>query len=331
VLLVGNPFPATIDFEAFYAENSAYIKRGYSLWTGSSFETYANALGYASTTGALSQYLPAGQGFMIELAQDVDAATLVFRPNITVQRTRTASGKLRNTDDSAPEVLTIRAGKADESKQTILAAAESGSAVVGNHDLSKIITSFASCPDVYTLKLQTTGQTQGLSINLLPMEGSFVTPIAVASTARGEMNLHLEGMNRFEREIIFVDEIEDRAINISGKDSFDYAFDFVPPVDESGNIIACENRFFLRIHEKSATALPARPAEELQIYAFRSGGQLQIESNETIRAIEVYNPQGQIVYRRRQLQALSHTMPLPAGLHILQIATDKGIKQLKIR
>lgn len=329
IALVGNPYPSTIDFDRFYAANSALIKNGYTLWTGTGFSAYSSPLstGYGSVDGVINQYIAPGQSFMVELAEEVETADLVFPTSITVQRSPSISSSLRTVPSG---VLTIEASNASGKVRTGVGQHPDGSIVIGNDDISKILPSFNASPEVYTLKADHLGAIRGIATNLIPEDTEMSIPIGLATTSTGAMSLTLSGMDEFRGEVVFIDRETGKEIRLTGQSEYVYECLYTPAKNAAGDVLASEDRFFLRI-SKELTDIPAIENTGLQVGFHVNETGLHIYSNSLIRSIALYDINGWLLTEQTGINAPVYSIPLSGGtLSIAKVITDSGVRHLKV-
>jgi hypothetical protein len=324
IALIGNPFPATIDFDRFIADNPGKIKNGYTAWMGDSFDSYSSVV--AGTTTGLSQYIAPGQGFLVELANGVNSADLSFNPaTLSVRRTRSVI-----PTETSPGVLTIEAGNIEGNRHTFIVQNEKGQTTLSDWDMSKIITSFSLIPEVYTLKNQEEGKALGVVNNVIPEDSEMLIPIGIATTASGDIRLKLSGMNNFDADLIFIDMQMSYGSKITGLITFDYDAHYTPAKNDKDETLACENRFYLLILN-STNDLQSIDKSDWTVGAIRENSNIRFYSNYPMQSISVYDLQGRLVAEKMNINStVDFIQSIKSQMYIAKVVTDRGVKYLKV-
>lgn len=330
IALIGNPYPSTIDFDLFYAANSGNIKNGYTLWTGSSFSSYLIEIGgFGNLDGTIDQYIAPGQSFLVELAGGVQTADLVFPTSITVQRTPAITSTLRSSD--VPRgLLNIETSNASGRVRTAVVQHEEGSVTIDNHDMSKILPSFNTLPEVYTLKAQNSGAVQGVATNFVPENMEMLIPIGIATTAVGNLRFTLSGMDNFVGEVFFIDKQTQSKNDISGLSEFVYNSEYIPARNANNQVLASEDRFFIHILDSPLTVNSLGDADDLQVRVVRSESDLRFYANSNIRSISIYDMNGRLIAEKSDINSLDYTLQTYGQMFVAKVVTDLGVRHLKV-
>ena len=326
VALVGNPYPSSIDFNSFLSENSGRIKNGYTLWTGGSFSTYGEI---SSGSVPINQYIAPGQSFLVELAMGVSSANLSFPATISIRKTSAINSSLRS--DNAPSgLLNIEVSNAAGTVNTFIMQHEEGSVAIGNRDMSKILPTYNTLPEVYTLKAQTEGEMRGVATHFIPMDTEVLIPIGIATTSTGNLHFLVSGMNNFCGKISFIDMQTELENEISGLSQYVYDCDYTPAKNAKNETLACEDRFFLRI-SANLTGISDNLHSDLQIGVNRAESGLRFYANQNIQSIALYDMQGRLVSEKCGIHNSVYTLPCDRQIYIAKVLTEHAIRYLKVK
>ncbi|GHT76791.1 hypothetical protein FACS189463_2530 [Bacteroidia bacterium] len=329
IALIGNPFPTTIHFDQLMIDNPGTIKNGYTLWTGAAFDSYSTAVGSSTTTG-LTKYIAPGQGFLVELANGVNSATLSFNPaTLSVRRTASITSTLRS-EVAQKGIISIEAGNSDGGGQTFIGQSQTGQTTVSDWDMTKIITSFRSVPEVYTVKNRPDGTNLGVATNFIPGDAEMLIPIGIATTATGNLHFSLSGMDGFNAYLTFIDTQTNYENEITGWSEFNYDCAYTPSKNAANETLACENRFFVRVSSKNTALLPIdKPDLAVNVSADDSG--IRFYSNYPMQSIYLYDLQGRLIAEKLNI---NRTVDLMQGIkyqsYIAKIMTEQGIIHTKV-
>jgi hypothetical protein len=335
--LVGNPFMATIDFDALYNNNSDKIKQNYQIWTGkgeaAGFTGYSKD-GYWGIADDLdedvhSPSIAPMQAFFVEKAEgyvEVEEDNLEF--NIAMTTGVTESGVLKSAE-SANNKLEIKASNNVASVLTFIADREGGQDVVGNRDARKLISGISNTPEVYTLKDQV-----ALGANIIRNDHILI-PIGLATAYSGNMKLTFRGMDTYDAQITLIDtESENGNVDLTGLDTpYEYEFTCLPPTVED-KIVANESRFFIQIQPiQTVPTGISRVAGLATVYVKNNTIYAVSGSSDSIKQIFIYNTQGALLYADKNVNAQSHTIPRNTNIppvSIVKLVTEKGVKNVKV-
>jgi hypothetical protein len=320
--LVGNPYPSSLDFAAFYEANPS-IKDAYQIWTGTGFESYNG-----SSTGDLDQYIAPMQSFIVEKANGGANFTPEFDvETMAVARPSTSSSQLRASENRRDQ-LDITASYGGKAVRTVVANREGGSSTFGNKDSRKLMLGISSVPEVYTIK-ESENDKVGVGVNIINTDNLLI-PLALATSHEGEISLAFKGMDACNAQITLIDRAEgDKRILLAGN-SYEYKFNYIPP-KRNDRIVAEEDRFVLEFSPANVAGLNP-VSDQTLVYSKDKAIHLVSSSAGGLRQVFVYNTQGNLVYANGSVDAFSHRISgdyLPAAC-IVKIVTDRGVKNVKV-
>lgn len=331
VALTGNPYMSTIDFDKFYADNSDKIKPNYQVWTGNGFSTYTPSA--SSGEVALDKYIPPMQAFLVELQEGVvsDFELHYNLANISVPRPVTTNSGLRVSGQNKKEnVLQIKAVNEFGSTVTSIVAGNNGSVEVSNSDSRKIISGLRTIPELYTLKKESSRPT-GVSSNYIYKDEIISIPVALATATEGHTSFILTGMDGYDANIAFIDSWKNYEMTLTGMESFEYTFDYTPAVNANNEMVATENRFYIRISgiDNNSSASP----DDITAFVNETGIHLLSALTNLISEIQVSDTQGKLFYSDLQVNSSYYNIKdktLFPQLLIIRIVTEKGVKNIKL-
>jgi hypothetical protein len=326
-ILVGNPFVASIDFTEFCTDNaSALVNTSYRLWNGDQFVTVKLEGGSYTVLdrddynmhladAADYRYIAPMQSFLVQVKA---GASLAFDVTKTAVHT---SAKLRG---SAIETNTLRitARTADYSSETLIARRQQAvDTYRPEEDVYKLFSQKASIPEVYTV-----ADRYALAMNFVGGDREILIPVGLKTKFKGNISFTLTGMNRYRAgSIKFIDR-EGITEDITGVDSFDYAFNNRDTIRE--------DRFFILFRPEVATDAGADKAGRDTVYAFPSSDGIRVIASPSnlIRQIAVYSLQGRERYRQTDVDSDRYTIrDVPdEKILLLRVITEQGITNIKL-
>ena len=323
--MVGNPYMSSIDFDRFYADNSASIKNGYYLFTGEEYQTY-------SPFGSdLNRYIAPMQSFMVEMQTGVQAADLNFVvENISLPREDVSY--LRSSQQPIDQLkITLR--NESGSSNAYLASCSYGSETVNHCDLAKLITGVKASPQVYTLKDTSDGMKKSaLANHFIPAVGDFVIPLGIVSSSHGFMQFTLTGMDGCRSRISFIDVLSGEEKDISREYEFNYSFSYSPFTDGKGQVLASENRFFLHISDVT-TGIDDHTFGRIKIYDSNSDICVVSSSANLLKQVLITDVQGRVLYRNDSVGAASVSVHKPSNLpavYIVKVVAEHSTQTQKL-
>jgi len=328
VALVGNPYMAGLDFEALCTdvENNGVIKPSYQVWTGNGYSVYTGN-GYAgdlAPTGNLNQFIAPLQAFLVEKPETQLSNALKLKEEMT---TVTESVGLRSSAGKENKLDIIARNPAAD-VLTFIAKRDGGQDSFGDLDARKIMNEISQTPEVYTLK-PCKSNLIAAAVNIIDNDDVLI-PIGLATSYTGDITLSFSGMDSYDANISLIDAENNRTINLTGLVSYDYVVNYTPK-EANGNILACENRFFIQI-SKSVTKLPEIVAEKVNVFEDKGIIHVISDASNPIKKVDVYNLQGRLMYRADAINAVSYTINrnLPAGAYVVNVILQNSIDNVKL-
>ena len=312
--LVGNPFMATLDFDAFYAENATEIKPYFYIWTGKGYE-----IGGACEDDCItldSQIAPL-QGFLVEKPETPGSGLLTFTEAMT---TVDPSATLRSSEGNKNK-LDIVASNPVKAVRTIIAKREGGKTEFGDWDARKIIHGISEVPEIYSLKPYR-GRSIAAAINLINNDDDVLIPLGLATSYAGNITLSFSGMNAYDANISLIDAVENRETDLTGLAVFDYVVNYTPKT-VNGVTATCDDRFFIRI-AKSTTGPTGSIADQVNVFVSNNLVRIVSGTANPIKEVMVYDLQGMLVHKATFAGTVSHAVNLWPGTYIVKVISEKN-------
>lgn len=327
-ILIGNPFMSTIDFEQFYADNSASIYGTYRVYNGTSYEVFNlgndDYPGWTAT-GDVDQYIPPLQGFFVTLKADKTSDYLVFDiENISVIRPAGSKSVLKSAQVSSGDRNTIRIKAINEyagSEAIVGKRTGAVSQYKADEDVYKLFSSNGGAPEIFTY-----ADNRPTVMNFIG-NTDITIPIGIRTKATGNTTLRLTGMDTYEGAAIsFVDKELNKTIDITNEDAFEYVFE-----NTTGNV---NGRFFIQFVAKEPDAVrSAIPESSVNIYAIADKIMVTSSAGDFIKQIGIYDVEGRLVYNMESINdnAVSIDCSFPKQrVLIVKVISEKGSKSAKI-
>ena len=294
-VLVGNPYLSHLDFDEFYAQNSANIEEMYYVWNGTAFD--------AGNTGTIAPL----QAFI--LAKQILPATinLDFNKEMSVV---SSGSKLKSPVHGKSLVVDVLRNN----------ERHSGIKLVFDEDASPM---FDRKKDAYTLfhkeelkpaVLFSIKQEEALSIHATDFEEP--VELGIRTTEKGLLTLQFSGWENFDNDLYLYDYERKNKQNLREKDTYIFS-------NLQGNV---RNRFYLMTDK---TEIEMMPNNEFSIQAEQN--QVSIYSTSNIESVKALNTQGQTIYQKDKVQEIHHEFVLPnqAGIYLIQVTVRDGEQQTK--
>ena len=325
-LLIGNPFMSTIDFQKFYADNSAFLYPSYKLYDPVSKTYFEYMFSPEVVIGDIDRYIAPLQGFFVQLKQGISTADLIFNiSDISIVRPTTSISALKSSKTESGEKNTIRIDAVNEysSSQVIIAMRENASrAYDPDIDVNKLFSNNGGVPDVFTL-----ADGYPLAMNFTDNEAVTI-PIGIRTQATENTTLLLRGMDGYDAEqILFIDSESGMKYDLTHKTSFEYPF-----TNTVSGVL--NDRFFLQL-SKSPTSMEDVLDYSSLINIYSSDNKIIITSSadNPIQQIYLYNVRGSLLQSETPsgstYVALNENFP-KNSLVIAKIVTEKQTKTAKL-
>jgi len=311
-ILVGNPFMSNFDFNAFVEDNPTTGIDIYSVYNGSSYESYSYTAG---STNPL-RYIAPLQSFIINTGS---ATSLIFDADREALATTPPAAKLRASadDNTKPDVLYFKAeSKAGVSYLTLSMqnVKKKNMNLIWPRDwsdsLQAFVDAYPNAPRLYAT--DDSGQK-----NSIQFEGGYVdqVPLGILSSGSDQVTLTVYNKDKVNANyMVLWDKTLDKKIDLKTTDT--YTFTNVPTV---------QDRFVLMFSNKSITGIsPVEAAHPVNVSALDKT--LYVSSAIGIEAISVITLQGITVMKENNIgqTTCSKSLQVPPGLYIVSVKLKTG-------
>jgi hypothetical protein len=226
---------------------------------------------------------------------------------------------LKAVEKNTGNKLDIIASNPAASALTFIANRENG------QSSRKLFSTMSNVPDIYTLN-----GTIALGANIIHTDDILV-PVGLATAYTGNMNLTFRGMDNYDAQISILDVAENNETDITGLSVYEYSFDYTPK-KENDQVVAEENRFFVRI-QPSSTGFTNRSSGEVHVYNKDHTIFAISDSSDLIQKIRIYNTQGLLIYADDNVKVPSYTVNCDVNIPeicIVKLTTKQGTKSVKL-
>ena len=295
--LVGNPYPSTIDANAFITENTDNIESTLYFWrktnaaSGSAYATYnpAGGTGTAATAtiGTPNGTIQVGQGFFVKAKR---ASTLNFKNAMRLSSTSTQFFRTNTERNRIWLNLTNTSGVFSQMLVSYMAEATQGvDSLDGKYinDAPIALTSIINYEE-YTI--------QGRA---LPFETTDTVPLGFKTNAAGSYTIaldHFDGVFTGEQAIYLKDNITGIETDLKAGS---YTFNSPAGIDNA--------RFSLKYQTTLNVDAPEFNQNNVRVYI--NNGTLYVNSGTSvIMTIEVYDIQGRLIEQQKSVKATTATI-----------------------
>ncbi|MDR3327269.1 MAG: T9SS type A sorting domain-containing protein, partial [Prevotellaceae bacterium] len=208
---------------------------------------------------------------------------------------------------AASEKITITASNSTGSVYTLLKKSDKGQSTVGAYDLSFLTLGANDYVQLYTLKENT-----ALAINTINTYEAQI-PVGVQTAYSGTATLNFKGMDTWNANIVLIDKLLNKKIDLTGKASVDYSF------ESAGNTA---DRFVIAT-SKTPLGLDDITAANAKVQTYVQDRIIHVVSpaDNPVKSVEVYNLNGAVVNAKQAL---------PAGVYVVKVAAQKGTETVKV-
>ena len=318
--LVGNPYPSTINADAFITENTTNIESTLYFWrktngaTGSAYAAYNPAGGtatYASpTSGIPNGTIQVGQGFFV---QAKSASTLNFKNAMRLTSTSTQFFRTNTERNRIWLNLTNTSGVFSQMLVSYMAEATQGVDPLDGkyiNDAPIALTSIINSEE-YTI--------QGRA---LPFATTDTVPLGFKTNVAGNYTIaidHVDGLFSTGQTVFLRDNLLNTVVDLSAGS---YSF--------ASAIGTFNSRFEMVYQSALAVTNPIFTANS--VIAFSANGEIRINSGSTImELVRVYDLQGRLLVEKKQINASETKLSTTATNQVLlvEITAANGSKITK--
>ncbi len=310
--LISNPYPSSIDFDAFAAANTGVINNGYWIWNPGT-GNYENRAGGAGS----QQYVQVGQAFFVETNS---AGSVQFTNALRAH----SSDAFRET---LPNMLTMKVhgGSMGYSDELIVRFTDDAT---NGYDVNLDGEKWNSMYDDATMIRSIAEDGSELAINALPLEGlqgdMVSVPVNFQCGYTAQYTFDFEGIDSFEagNEVWLEDKKDnDKWIYLNNNPHYTFTATSYEPND----------RFI--IHFFGPTSINNKDEAKVDIYSWRQYAYIKNVTNEKIKKVSIYNMAGSLVSEREipDGQKLSKIWVSDhMAYYVVQVITESGVYTNKI-
>ena len=313
--LMSNPYPSSIDFDAFATggSNSSTINNKYWIWDASGTGNYIARSG--GTGGA--QHVQVGQAFFVETKV---SGTVNF-----VNGYRTHSNDPFRDINSNELKMNVTGG--DHGFEDELYVRFIDDATYG-YDPEIEAYKWNSMYDDATMIRSIADDGSELAINFLPLDGlqgdMVSVPVHFNCGYTAEYTFDFEGIDSFEAQNeVWLEDLQDgdQWIILNGNPHYTFTANADDPAD----------RFIL--HFFGPTGVDENAVDQVDIYSWRQYAYIKNLTNEKIKKVSVYDISGHLVTEKRipEGQKLSKIWVADnMAYYIVQVITEKNVYTNKV-
>ncbi len=317
--LLGNPYPAPIDWDAVgWTKNN--IDNAIYFWNGTNYSYYIGSGGTDNSGGLgindATNIIPAMQGFMVK---STGAGSLVVPESARIISSQPFYKKKNQKSSQGLIVKLIVDGDEHTDETAIRFIEGSTNYFDSNFDAYKLFTNAVSVPQLYSIL----NDSVNTSINTLPEIGdSLIIPIGFKTLESGTFTITANDIGT-EVEIWFEDLSENRLIDLY---NINYTF--------SSSAGEFKNRFRLVFYDHSNKSVTGEddntdPQENpyVQIYSNKDCIYLKSDVSDAIVGdIEIYNMSGYLLKRlKNNYEGFAEiTVNYPTGIYLVNLITKYG-------
>lgn len=314
--MVANPYACAVDWDGTGWTRTNLTGAMY-VWDAGS----QNYLSRNGGTGSAGRYIPALQGFFVQV-QSGTTGSIQVTPDAMTHSSQTFYKTQQKIDNLL--VLTTT-GESTFYDETYIRLADNATINYDyQYDADKLFSSNEEVPQLYTVS-----GNDSLSINALPTsEQTFDVPLHFKTQQAGEFNLSVKQMTDAEKyDITLEDTKTTEMTELSLGSTYTFTAD---PADDHA-------RFVLHYYKKQLVGVEQNNQTiNWRVYPNPAQDQVnvQVDSNESAHyQLKIYNSQGQVV-KAGQYAAKSPTSidlsQQPAGVYIIEIICGQNIQQQKL-
>jgi len=322
--LAGNPYMSSIDMVRFCRDNENSIDHSFNVWNGKNFDIYTVDIESGEVTMTNdeegSPFISPLQGFMLKYSGKGDVEFNV--ENISTVRPANTDFNLRSAGKTTEEnIIRIKAENKQASSYTVIGYKEGAKAdFVSGKDAQKIFSPLEYVPEIYSLA----GDIP-TAINFIDSREDIIIPLGIKTEQTGEIKLTVKGMDNYfkTKKIEFVDALENKIIDITGKESYSYTFNNTEKGIKNG-------RFSLRLRSDLTSIPDVNGSDNLNVYGDSKG--IYVISSSPVQKVEIYDLTGIRLYESN-LDAKYYPLNDKLSSHspfIVKVITKSGVKTVKI-
>lgn len=308
-IILGNPFMAHLSFAALQAGNPGVFGTTYYVWTGNSFDAFTVEGDQTTKTDWTSLTVDQIAPMQSVIVEKQNPASLITSVNINSGMAVTAPGiDLRS--DAKPYSVNLAVYRDDvrQSAATLL--------LTEGKNVTTLFSGTVKTPAVVYFG------TKNAPYSIRNTNMKEEVEVGIQSTATGTLTFKLQGTESLPAGTSIY--LEDKLLGISQNMTEVPVYTFN---NQTGNI---EGRFYLRTPFIS-TGTDQLSKQEITIYADQ--GTVHVSTGDPIQTIEVFNLQGQMVYKQNNLNVKNYSFQPNTSQQVLivKVITTGISKSEKVR
>ncbi len=317
--LVGNPFMGHLNFNTLYSLTTA-IDNEYKIFDGTSYITWKNDDSSEGLDGMIAPL----QGFIVPLIGSEDETVTVSINPLADNLVGTGASVLRSSPQNSNR-LRMSVTHGTKTSSILIKGTDSGNDEYNpREDAEKLFFDSGFHLDLFSIS-----DSKALEINVLNNESLNTTytmiPLGLRTTSDGDATFHIEGIESFNREDIYlIDKYERMEILLNESDSYLFSLPL------SGNITDVD-RFELRFGNPP-TGIDNITENQLWIGSDKNQITVRSTSKDPIQMIFVYDLNGNIIKKieRPEDSYCNFTLNTKNQIVLLKAITRKTVKTQKI-
>jgi hypothetical protein len=320
MVLVGNPFMAQLDFDAFYQTNQSLIYNEYKLaygigadgamadfgtWKGGSDEFAGNPV---ATDPYLTQYIAPMQSFIVCAKQNGGQLIADIVNHTTTITAAPGASTLKSSLSNDKELLYITASRGKQKSNAVIVHWNQGdknfrpaedSRKLFDEKATASVLVYLLSSDGIALDIHTTNELQEM------------IPIGIRTSQLGKITLNFSGMEEFQnKKIQLHDTKENRIINLNEEDEYSFF--------KTDNALYIENRFFIVFTDDVGIDNVNNPEIFISNPTINT---IRVYSSKTIEDIEILDMQGRILVRENNINNTLYDYHVNApGVYMVRIS-----------
>ena len=314
--LIGNPYMAYLDVNAFLSANSTVLAQKY--W---SIDTKVGTVVVGTPdvewgTGANSGYIAPMQAFFVERVgyqagqttrADATNLEVTFNANMTKSAADTETPETRAFAATNPQLTLTAKSEAGMSRAAVVQKGDASNQYEADNDAVTLLDSELDAPTVYTV-----AGNYAAAVNALHDYKN--VPLGVYAKDGEDVELTLEGASQLVEPLYLYDAVLRSTTPIEG-DSYTLRL--------TGS---SHGRYFLTTDEG------IRAESEIRIYS-PADGQLIVAStlSDPLKQVLVYDLNGRLVESRQNLGTTLCRLNVPGGIYIIRAVSGQGEEQAKLK
>jgi hypothetical protein len=322
--LVGNPFMAHLDFDAFYAMNSADIMNYYRVMdeTGN-FITYTVG-GPSTGTPVLGRYIAPMQSFL------VTAKGSFNRLYANVEMMAVDAGeKLRSTmaqDDGEDQILSIEVYRGDKINKSLLVLNPNNSNLY--EDERDVIKSFVQADTSPVSVYTASSDGMLLDINRIGILEDEIIQLGIRTSEKGTFRLNFGGLTTFAPGYdIWLNELKNNVLY-----RYNLREGSMHEFEKTDDETFMNNRFYLSF-DRSATGITSAEKTVPGIESTVTANKLRVFTTDgsSLRNVNLYDLQGRLIACLKNIGLPNVEMPIQGNrIYIIQATSESSTRSMKV-